>query len=368
MEVVGPRCYSAVCMENRYVDAEAARVVSERPPHVSELLALRTYTARRLGADQALVLHGGGNTSVKAEAKTVFGESVSVLHVKGSGWDLATIERPGHPAVRMASLERLLTLPEMTDEQMVNEMRLALLDASAPTPSVETLLHAALPARFIDHAHADAILSIADQEAGEAICREVFGDALLWVPCVMPGFGLAKACKKAWDGAAIAGRSPRVMVLERHGLFTFGETAKESYASMIDAVTCAERFAAGRRPAANVTAVQLDDALEARVATLVRGALATTSRGVTRPSQRARAKRAGDRRAVDHARSIGHRDCFEPRLTAAEADRPLPVAPARGPADLGSAPSASASSSTRAGVRRSGGRSVSTSPAPAPAR
>jgi rhamnose utilization protein RhaD (predicted bifunctional aldolase and dehydrogenase)/NAD(P)-dependent dehydrogenase (short-subunit alcohol dehydrogenase family) len=264
-------------MESRYVEAEAARVVSERAPQVSELLALRTYTARLLGADAALVLHGGGNTSVKAEAKTLFGESVPVLHVKGSGWDLATIEPAGHPAVRMAALERLLTLPAMTDEQMVNEMRLALLDATAPTPSVETLLHAALPARFIDHTHADAILSVADQEAGEAICREVFGDALLWVPYVMPGFGLAKACKKAWDGAVAAGREPRVMVLERHGVFTFGDTAKESYESMIEAVTRAERFAADRMPTVNVPTVQLDDALEARIATVVRGALATVS-------------------------------------------------------------------------------------------
>src|SRR3954463_236302 len=189
-------------MDSRYIDAEASRAVSSRAANVSELLALRTYTARLLGADDALVLHGGGNTSVKAQARTLYGETVDVIHVKGSGWDLATIEPPGHPAVRMAALERLLALPDMTDEQMVNEMRLALLDATAPTPSVETLLHAALPARFIDHTHADAILAIADQERGESLCREVFGDRLLWIPYVMPGFGLAKACKKAWDDAS----------------------------------------------------------------------------------------------------------------------------------------------------------------------
>ena len=264
-------------MESRYVDAEAARVVAERAPHVSELLALRTYTARLLGAEEALVLHGGGNTSVKSQAKTIFGEAVPVLHVKGSGWDLATIEPPGHPAVRMSALEQLLLLPSMTDEQMVNEMRLALLDASAPTPSVETLLHAALPARFIDHTHADAILAIADQDDGASICREVFGDRLLWVPYVMPGFGLAKACKGAWDGAIAEGRSPTIMVLERHGIFTFGDTAKESYERMIEAVTTAERFAADRMPTASVPAVELDDGLEARVASVVRGALATVS-------------------------------------------------------------------------------------------
>jgi rhamnose utilization protein RhaD (predicted bifunctional aldolase and dehydrogenase) len=264
-------------MESRYVDAEAARIVAERAAHVSEAVALRTYTARLLGAEEALVLHGGGNTSVKSVAKTIFGETVPVLHVKGSGWDLATIEPAGHPAVRMAALEQLLLLPSMTDEQMVNEMRLALLDATAPTPSVETLLHAALPARFIDHTHADAVLAVADQEEGAKICREVFGERLLWVPYVMPGFGLAKACKRAWDGAIAEGRSPTVMVLERHGVFTFGDTAKESYERMIEAVTFAERFAADRMATASVAAVDADDALEARVASVVRGALATAS-------------------------------------------------------------------------------------------
>jgi rhamnose utilization protein RhaD (predicted bifunctional aldolase and dehydrogenase)/NAD(P)-dependent dehydrogenase (short-subunit alcohol dehydrogenase family) len=264
-------------MDSRYVEAEAARVISERTANVSEALALRTYTARLLGAEESLVLHGGGNTSVKAQAKTIFGETVPVLHVKGSGWDLATIEPAGHPAVRMAQLEQLLLLPSMTDEQMVNEMRLALLDASAPTPSVETLLHAALPARFIDHTHADAILALADQDDGEKICREVFGERLLWVPYVMPGFGLAKACKKAWDGAVANGRSPTIMVLERHGIFTFGDTAKESYERMIEAVTVAERFAADRMGTASVAAVYLDDGLEARVAAVVRGAIATVT-------------------------------------------------------------------------------------------
>jgi rhamnose utilization protein RhaD (predicted bifunctional aldolase and dehydrogenase)/NAD(P)-dependent dehydrogenase (short-subunit alcohol dehydrogenase family) len=264
-------------MESRYLDSEAARAVAERRPDVSELLALRTYTARLLGAEESLVLHGGGNTSVKSQAKTIFGETVPVIHIKGSGWDLATIEPPGHPAVRMSALEQLLLLPSMTDEQMVNEMRLALLDASAPTPSVETLLHAALPARFIDHTHADAILAVADQDEGEKICREVFGDRLLWVPYVMPGFGLAKACKRAWDSAIEAGRSPTIMVLERHGIFTFGDTAKESYERMIAAVTTAERFAADRTGTASVPAVYLDDRLEGRVAAVVRGALATIS-------------------------------------------------------------------------------------------
>ncbi len=271
-------------MESRYSDEEAARVVEERPKGVSELLALRTYTARLLGADPSLVLHGGGNTSVKAEAETAFGEKVAVLHIKGSGWDLATIEPPGHPAVRMHALEKLLERESMTDEQMVNELRLALLDASAPTPSVETLLHAALPARFIDHTHADAILACVDQDEGEKICKEIFGDELLWIPYVMPGFGLARACKKAWDEAKAKSRTPTVMVLERHGIFTFGDTAKVSYERMIDAVTRAERYAADRMDTTNYPAIERSEALESRVIAVVRGALA---RAAGEPSERA---------------------------------------------------------------------------------
>jgi rhamnose utilization protein RhaD (predicted bifunctional aldolase and dehydrogenase)/NAD(P)-dependent dehydrogenase (short-subunit alcohol dehydrogenase family) len=268
-------------MKNRWNDAEAARAVAERKPGISEALALRTYSARLLGADPSLVLHGGGNTSVKAKAQTLFGETVDVLHVKGSGWDLATIEPPGHPAVRMAPLMRLLELPTMTDEQMVNELRLALLDAGAPTPSVETLLHAALPATFIDHTHADALLSVVDQKDARAIAEEIFGAGLLFIPYVMPGFGLARACKDAWDAAARAGRSPTVMVLERHGIFTFGATAKESYERMIEAVTHCERYAASRtKPAPSGRSLapasrQMpgEDTIAAVLATL-RGALA----------------------------------------------------------------------------------------------
>jgi rhamnose utilization protein RhaD (predicted bifunctional aldolase and dehydrogenase)/NAD(P)-dependent dehydrogenase (short-subunit alcohol dehydrogenase family) len=263
-------------MKSRWDEAAAAEAVAGRKPGVSEALALRTYSARLLGAEPALVLHGGGNTSVKARATTALGEAVDVLHVKGSGWDLATIEPPGHPAVRMSGLHRLLELPTMTDEQMVNELRLALLDANAPTPSVETLLHAALPAPFIDHTHADAILAVVDQAEGRAICEALFGDSLLFVPYVMPGFGLARACKLAWDKVTSAGRSPTLMILERHGIFTFGATARESYERMIDAVTLAERYAdtRTRRPTSIGEGRGAAETAAARALAILRGSLA----------------------------------------------------------------------------------------------
>ena len=153
-------------MQSRYDADAAARLVESLSPLTPEPLALRTYTARLIGSEASLVLHGGGNTSVKTTATTLFGEAIDVLHVKGSGWDLATIEPPGHPAVRLGPLRKLRALSSMTDEAMVNELRTNLLDASAPNPSVETLLHALLPARFIDHTHADAILALCDQPEG----------------------------------------------------------------------------------------------------------------------------------------------------------------------------------------------------------
>jgi len=233
-------------MQSRYDPSAAHRVVQHLAGRASELLALRTYTARLVGADSALVLHGGGNTSVKATATTLLGEAIEVLHVKGSGWDLATIEPEGHPAVRLEPLRALRRLEGMTDEAMVNELRINLLDASAPNPSVETLLHALLPARFVDHTHADAILALCDQPDGRRIFASIFGPGLVWVPYVMPGFALAKRCAEAFERVA-AEAEPAVMVLEKHGLFTWGESARQSYERTIDAVTRAEHYAGEHR-------------------------------------------------------------------------------------------------------------------------
>ena len=234
-------------MQSRYHDADVSPFLQRLGAEVPEILGLRTYTARLLGTDPALVLHGGGNTSAKGTLQSRVHGAVDVIYVKGSGSDLATIEPRGHPAVRLQPLRDLRTLPSMGDFEMVNELRTNLLDASAPTPSVETLLHAFLPARFVDHTHADAILAICDQPDGEEICRRIYGDGLVWVPYVMPGFALAQRCAEAFEAHVAAGRRPEVIVLERHGLFTFGETAKESYSRTISAVSWAEGYVAESR-------------------------------------------------------------------------------------------------------------------------
>ena len=151
-------------------------------------LALRVYTTRLLGGDPALVLHGGGNTSVKTKAKDLLGDEVDVICVKGSGWDMGDIEPPGLPAVKLAPLRRLLGLDKLSDEDMVNYQRINLLDSAAPNPSVETLLHAFLPHKFVDHTHSTAVLALTDQPDGETIARDIFGSRMAYVPYTIPGF------------------------------------------------------------------------------------------------------------------------------------------------------------------------------------
>ena len=201
-------------------------------------VALRIYSSRLLGQEPRLVLHGGGNTSVKTTETDLFGAKTPVLRIKGSGWDLASIEPIGLPAVRLDPLLRLEQLEQLTDEAMVNYLRGCLMDSSAPTPSVETLLHAFLPHRYIDHSHALAVLALVDQDEGENLAHQVFGNRVGYVPYIMPGFSLAKAAAREYR------RNQQVegLVLMKHGLFTFGETAKESYTRTIDLNNLATAF------------------------------------------------------------------------------------------------------------------------------
>ncbi len=204
----------------------------------ASLLEQRVYTSRLLGTDPNLVMHGGGNTSVKALVKNIFGEEESVIFIKGSGWDLATIEAQGFPAVRLNHLQKLRELPSLEDGPMVNEFRTHLMDSRSPDPSVETLLHAYLPHAFVDHTHADAVLAITNQPNGEALIRELYGKSVGVVPYVMPGFALSKLCAEVYE------KDPSVegLILLKHGVLTFGATAKESYQRMIGLVQQAENF------------------------------------------------------------------------------------------------------------------------------
>ena len=228
-------------MDNRYRQEEADRFI-KRFDEVGQDLALRVYTSQLLGREPGLVLHGGGNTSVKSTAVDALGTEVEVLYVKGSGWDLASIEPAGFPACRIAHLQKLCALPELSDEMMVKELRGQMMDPQSPTPSVEALLHAFLPEKFVDHTHSDAILALVDQPTSKARIQDLYGDDVLFVPYVMPGFVLARQVAELWGAFRLArGADPGLMVLDKHGIFTWGATAQDSYARMIDAVSAAER-------------------------------------------------------------------------------------------------------------------------------
>src|SRR5882724_1001522 len=255
-------------MKSGWVESEA-RAAIERYAAEGVDLALRVYTTRLLGRDPKLVLHGGGNTSVKTTLPDLLGEKVAVLCVKGSGADMAVIEPKGLPAVRLERLRKLRGRTALTDEDMVRVQRENLIEPAAPNPSVETLLHAFLPHKFVDHTHANAILSLVDQPDGEAICGEVYDGRMGVVPYVMPGFALAKLAADVYDAKpAVEG-----LILHKHGIFTFGESAREAYERMIALVTLAEERLKKNRKAVFATA-QLPQAIApvAAIAPILRGA------------------------------------------------------------------------------------------------
>jgi rhamnose utilization protein RhaD (predicted bifunctional aldolase and dehydrogenase)/NAD(P)-dependent dehydrogenase (short-subunit alcohol dehydrogenase family) len=247
-------------------DADAAVV---RYQDLGRDVALRVYTTRLLGQDPRLVLHGGGNTSVKTIISDLNGDAVEVLCVKGSGWDMGLIEPAGLPAVRLAPLLKLREREQLSDEEMVRLQRANLIDPAAPNPSVEALLHAFIPHKFVDHTHSTAVLALTDQPDGEALCREVYGQRVGYVPYVMPGFGLAKAAALAFE------KDPSVegLILVKHGIFSFGADARQSYERMIELVSLAEaRLARKRKPALASAKLPARPARLADVAPIVRGA------------------------------------------------------------------------------------------------
>ncbi|MBX3460438.1 MAG: bifunctional aldolase/short-chain dehydrogenase [Planctomycetes bacterium] len=264
---------------------EDAREYVERFKAAGEDVALRVYTSRLIGRDPALVMHGGGNTSVKGTFRNLLGDAVSAIFVKGSGWNLDSIEPPGFPGLDLEYLKRLRNLPALDDTEMVNQLRTHMFDAAGPNPSVETLLHAFLPHKFIDHSHADAILALTNRPDGESVVRELYGDRIGVVPYVMPGFDLAKVC------AEVLENNPRVegLVLLKHGLFSFGESARQSYDRHIALVTTAEQWLERERkrgltprfdaPAEAAT-------LCARVAPVLRGLLAEATGEPDQPWRR----------------------------------------------------------------------------------
>ena len=220
-------------MNSLWNDEEASRFDGDP-------LSLRVYTSQLLGREPSLVLHGGGNTSVKLSATNIFGDSEDLLYVKGSGWDLATIERQGFASVKMDVLRRMAQLEHLNDTDMVRLQRSAMTDPGAPNPSVEAVLHAMIPFTFVDHTHADAVVAVTNTENGGEYIRDIYGDRVLVVPYVMPGFILAK---KVYEMTREADwRRYEAMILMNHGVFTFHEEGRASYERMIQIVSEAENF------------------------------------------------------------------------------------------------------------------------------
>ncbi|MDE2572210.1 MAG: bifunctional aldolase/short-chain dehydrogenase, partial [bacterium] len=271
MEEPPPACGKGWRMISRYDEREAARFVKRYSDH-GEALALRVYTSRLAGADPALVLHGGGNTSVKERVRDVVVGETEALYVKGSGWDLAAIEPAGFAAIRLAHLRAMLDCAHLSDDEMVNQQRTHLLDYRSPNPSVEALLHALLPQRYVDHTHADAILTLTDQPDGVERALALFGPQALVLEYCMPGFVLAKRVQQRLRDRP----APAVIVLAKHGIFTAGESARDSYERMIAAVDAAEReIARGRAISLTAAAPRpRDPQRRRRFALTLRGALA----------------------------------------------------------------------------------------------
>ncbi len=273
-------------MENRWSEAKASEFIEKYGKQWGDDLALRTYTSRLLGAEKELVLHGGGNTSVKGKFTNVLGKSIPAIFVKASGHNLTNIDPEGHSGLDLEYLQQLRTLPELPEETMVNELRTHQFNSQAATPSIETLLHAFIPQKYIDHTHADAILALTNQTDGEKIVRDALGSDVIILKYVKPGFGLAKVSAEAFE----ASPTSNGMVLMKHGLLTWGETARQSYEKTIELVTRAEEYLTKKtkNPLKARITTSLTTARERylKVVPVLRGLLAIPTKNADWPYQR----------------------------------------------------------------------------------
>ncbi|MFH1754837.1 MAG: bifunctional aldolase/short-chain dehydrogenase [Candidatus Latescibacterota bacterium] len=273
-------------MKNRWSDKELHDFVAKRRSRGPNDLLLRAYSSRLIGAEPALVLHGGGNTSVKTTIATVLGERVPAVLVKASGGDLALIEPEGHIAMDLDYLRRLRDVAELSDEAMVNELDTHRFDANAPTASIEALLHAFISARYIDHTHPDSILALTNRPHGADIVRDALGSDVIVLDYVKPGFALAKAAAAAFDAAPMS----RGLVLMKHGLVTWADDALGSYRKTISLVTRAEKYLAkNARKRSKITIKTTSGAAAKRyvsVAPIIRGLLAVRAQDADRPYER----------------------------------------------------------------------------------
>jgi len=286
-------------MQNCWSEQKAEQYISEYGTKWGEDLALRTYLTLLLGADENLVLHGGGNTSVKTSRRNVLGETVPTLFVKASGLDMASLGPDGYAALDLEHLKKLRVLPELSDEDMLNEFRTHVLDCNCAAPSIETLVHAFIPRKYVDHTHADAILALTNQTGGERLVREALGADVLVLEYVKPGFRLACAAAAAFE----ANPDARAMVWMHHGLVSWGNTARESYETTVDLITRAESYLARNSrsffSSEEATPVSLAQERLTHVAPVLRGLLARASGDPDQPFIRCIVRALTDRQTLD---------------------------------------------------------------------
>jgi rhamnose utilization protein RhaD (predicted bifunctional aldolase and dehydrogenase)/NAD(P)-dependent dehydrogenase (short-subunit alcohol dehydrogenase family) len=242
-------------MENAYKKDHAKRLISLYPD-IAEELVLRTYTSRLIGANPDLVLQDGGNISLKLRQKNILGEDQEILFIKGSGVDLANIEPEDFIALDLAYLKKFRRLENIDDAEVANQLQISKLMLSPLNVPVESLLHAFLPFRYIDHTHADSILTLTNQPEGPHMVREVLGSKVAVLPYTMSGLSLAKTATAKYE------KHPdlEAIVIVNHGIFTFAVDAETSYARMIDCVNRAEAFI--KRKIRDKTRVSPQDAVE----------------------------------------------------------------------------------------------------------
>jgi len=286
-------------MKNKWSDEEAARCLLKYAEQRGEDLALRVYLAVLIGAEPDLVLHGGGNASVKTTRRNIFGELMPAIYVKASGRDMAQIEPDGFIPLDLEHLNKLRVLESLSEEQMLDELHRHRLDSRSSSPSVESLFHVFLPHKYIDHTHADAILALTNQPDGKEIAQEALGPDVLVLEYVEPGFKLARAAAAAYE----ASPQTRAMAWMRHGLVTWGVTARESYEVLIEIISRAETFVAqkARRPLVVQVSTPVSTAEErfSRLGPMVRGLLARPTGDPDRPHARSILQLLADREVLD---------------------------------------------------------------------
>lgn len=219
-------------MKNRWNEADANRLETD--------LELRLYSSTLIGADTDLVLHGGGNTSLKSTVTNRFGEQQNIIWVKASGYDLATMDKNGYTALELPKVLRLAELDQLNDRDMVSDLKVARLNPDAAAASIEAIVHALIPFAYVDHSHSNAVLTVSNTPGGLELMQSIYGEKVLFLPYIKPGFDLAVQFREVIKQFDLA--SYDAVILEHHGVFTYSDDAKTSYDAMITIVDKAEQY------------------------------------------------------------------------------------------------------------------------------